>query len=80
MRPIHRIKVLQERYAMPEETGLMARAKLKQAVIKILTKIQAFHFYETIKRNKHCVIPLKSFIKGPTNMPTLGSADIKFSS
>ena len=32
-------------------------------MIKILTKLQAFHIYEKIKRNKHCVIPVNKFVK-----------------
>jgi hypothetical protein len=42
----------------------MARARLKQAGIKILTKLQAYHIYEKIKRNKNCVIPVDLFVKG----------------
>jgi Ca2+/Na+ antiporter len=41
----------------------MARAKFKRAVIQILTKIQAYHLYEKIKRNKLCVIPVNTFVK-----------------
>lgn len=41
----------------------MARAKFKRAVIKILTKLQAYHLYEKIKRNKLCIIPIKKFVK-----------------
>ena len=53
MRPIRKIKIREERFATPDNKALMFRAKFKQAVIKILTKIQAYHFYEKIKRNKH---------------------------
>ena len=41
----------------------MVKARMKQAVIKILTKLQAFHIYEKIKRNKHCVITVNKFVK-----------------
>jgi len=56
MRPIRKIKIREERFATPDNKALMFRAKFKQAVIKILTKIQAYHFYEKIKRNKHCIV------------------------
>lgn len=41
----------------------MIRARFKQAVIKILTKLQAYNIYEKIKRNKHCVIAVNKFVK-----------------
>lgn len=63
MKPIHRIKIREERFATPDNRSLMIRARFKQAVIKILTKLQAFHIYEKIKRNKHCVIPVTNFVK-----------------
>lgn len=63
MKPIHRIKIREERFATPDNRSLMIRARFKQAVIKILTKLQAFHIYEKIKRNKHCVIPVNKFVK-----------------
>lgn len=63
MRPINRIKIREERFATPDNRSLMVKARMKQAVIKILTKLQAFHIYEKIKRNKHCVIPVNKFIK-----------------
>lgn len=56
MKAIQKIKIREERFATPDNTSLMARARFKQAVIKILTKIQAYHIYEKIKRNKHCII------------------------
>ena len=70
MTPIQKIKIKEERFATPDNKQLMARARLKQAVIKILTKLQAYHIYEKIKRNKHCVIPVKQFVKNyhPINM------------
>ena len=69
MRPINRIKIREERFATPENRSLMAKARMKQAVIKILTKLQAFHIYEKIKRNKHCVIPVNKFVKDYHPMP-----------
>jgi hypothetical protein len=63
MRPINRIKIREERFATPDNRSLMVKARMKQAVIKILTKLQAFHIYEKIKRNKHCVIPVNKFVK-----------------
>lgn len=63
MRPINRIRIREERFATPDNRSLMAKARMKQAVIKILTKLQAFHIYEKIKRNKHCVIPVGKFVK-----------------
>jgi hypothetical protein len=63
MKPIHRIKIREERFATPDNRSLMIRARFKQAVIKILTKLQAFHIYEKIKRNKHCVISVNKFVK-----------------
>ena len=63
MRPIQKIKIKEERFATPKDPELMARAHFKQAVIKILTRLQAYHIYEKIKRNKHCIIPVKSFVK-----------------
>ena len=53
MKPISRIKIRDERFATPDDAGLMSRAKMKQAVIKILTKLQAYHIYEKIKRNRY---------------------------
>ena len=63
MKPIQKIKIREERFATPDNKSLMAKAKMKQAVIKILIKLQAYHIYEKIKRNKHCVIPVKRFVK-----------------
>lgn len=63
MKPIQRIKIREERFATPDNRPLMAKARMKQAVIKILTKLQAYHIYEKIKRNKHCVIPVNKFVK-----------------
>jgi hypothetical protein len=63
MRPIQKIKIREERFATPDNKSLMAKARMKQAVIKILIKLQAFHIYEKIKRNKHCVIPVTKFVK-----------------
>jgi hypothetical protein len=63
MKPINRIKIREERFATPDNRSLMVKARMKQAVIKILTKLQAFHIYEKIKRNKHCVIPVNKFVK-----------------
>jgi len=40
----------------------MARARLKRAVFLILTKLQAYHLYEKIKRNKKCIIPIKNYM------------------
>lgn len=48
MKPITRIKIGDERYATSDTKKLMARAKFKKAVIKILTKLQAYHLYEKI--------------------------------
>ena len=53
--------------------SLMVKARMKQAVIKILTKLQAFHIYEKIKRNKHCVIPVNKFIKDYHPVPKTDS-------
>jgi hypothetical protein len=39
MKPIDRIKVREERFATPDNPKLMARARLKRAVIKILTML-----------------------------------------
>ena len=57
-------------FANPDDRGLMVRARLKQAVIKILIKLQAYHIYEKIKRNKNCIIPISKFIRDyhPVNM------------
>lgn len=63
MKPINRIKIGEERFATHENKRLMARAKFKRAVIKILTKLQAYHLYEKIKRNKLCIIPIHKFVK-----------------
>ena len=63
MRPINRIKIREERFATPDNRSLMVKARMKQAVIKILTKLQAFHIYEKIKRNKHCIVPVSKFVK-----------------
>ena len=64
MRPIKSVKIKEERFATPNDKKLMAKARLKQAVIKILTKIQAYNIYEKIKRNKYCIIPVSKFVKG----------------
>lgn len=69
MKAIQRIKIREERFATPDNKQLMARARLKQAVIKILTKLQAYHIYEKIKRNKHCVIPVNKFVKDYHHIP-----------
>lgn len=63
MKPINRIKIREERFATPDNKVLMAKAKLKRGVIKLLTRLQAYHIYEKIKRNKHCVIPVQKFVK-----------------
>ena len=63
MRPIQTIKIREERFATPMDKKLMAKARLKQAVIKILIKLQAYHIYEKIKRNKYCIIPVSKFVK-----------------
>ena len=39
MKPIQKIKIREERFATKDNKSLMARARFKQAVIKILTKI-----------------------------------------
>lgn len=39
MKPIHRIRIREERFATPDNRSLMIRARFKQAVIKILTKL-----------------------------------------
>lgn len=39
MKPITRIKIGEERFATHDNKKLMARAKFKRAVIKILTKL-----------------------------------------
>ena len=36
---------------------------MKRAVIKILTKLQAYNFFEKMKRNKKCIIPVNKFVK-----------------
>lgn len=64
MKPIHSIKIQDERFATPDDKFLMAKARWKQAVIKILTKLQAYHIYEKIKRNKYCVVPVARYVKG----------------
>ena len=69
MRPIKRVKLRDERFATPDNKQLMARARMKQAVIKILTKLQAYHIYEKIKRNKYCVIGVDKFIDLYHNVP-----------
>lgn len=66
MKPIQSIKIADERFATPDDKFLMAKARWKQAVIKVLTKLQAYHIYEKIKRNKYCVIPVARFVKGYT--------------
>jgi len=48
MHPINRIKIRDERFATPDNRPLMARARLKRAVILILTKLQAYHIFEKI--------------------------------
>lgn len=63
MKAIQRVKIREERFATPDNRSLMARARMKRAVIKILTKLQAFHIFEKMKRNKKCVIPVNKFIK-----------------
>lgn len=54
---------MEERFASAKDYKLMARARFKQAVIKILTKIQAYHIFEKIKRNRTCIIPVNTFVK-----------------
>ena len=66
MKPIQSIKIADERFATPDDKFLMAKARWKQAVIKVLTKLQAYHIYEKIKRNKYCVIPVARFVKNYT--------------
>ena len=39
MKPIQRVKIMEERFASAKDYKLMARARFKQAVIKILTKL-----------------------------------------
>ena len=63
MKPIQKIKIRDERFATPDNKSLMAKARMKRAVIEILIKLQAYHIYEKIKRNKHCVIPVTKFVK-----------------
>lgn len=63
MKPIQKIKIREERFATPDNKSLMAKARMKRAVIKILIKLQAYHIYEKIKRNKHCVINVTKFVK-----------------
>jgi len=63
MKPINRIQIKEERFATPDNKKLMIRARFKKAVIKLLTKLQAYHLYEKIKRNKQCVIPLSKIMK-----------------
>jgi len=63
MKPINRVKIGEERFATQDNKKLMARAKFKRAVIKILTKLQAYHLYEKIKRNKISIIPIHKFVK-----------------
>ena len=31
-----------------------------------MTKLQAYHIYEKVKRNKYCIIPVAKFVKGHT--------------
>ncbi len=71
MRPIRSVKIKEERFATPNDKKLMAKARLKQAVIKILTKIQAYHIYEKIKRNKYCIIPVSKFVKDYKKLSSL---------
>ena len=69
MKPIQRVKIREERFATPDNTSLMARARMKRAVIKILTKLQAYNFFEKMKRNKKCIIPVTRFIKDYHSAP-----------
>jgi len=39
MKPINSIKIREERFATPDNKKLMARARFKRAVIKVLTKL-----------------------------------------
>ena len=39
MKPINRIKIREERFATPDNKSLMAKARMKRAVIQILTKL-----------------------------------------
>lgn len=39
MKPINSIRIQDERFATPDDKFLMAKARWKQAVIKILTKL-----------------------------------------
>jgi hypothetical protein len=68
MKAIQRVKIREERFATPGNTSLMARARMKRAVIKILTKLQAYHFFERMKRNKKCIIPVTKFVKDYTKI------------
>jgi predicted MPP superfamily phosphohydrolase len=63
MKPLNRVRIAEEKYATPDNRRLMIRAKFKRAVNKILTKLQAYHLYEKIKRNKLCVIPMSKIMK-----------------
>ena len=63
MKPLNRVKIAEEKFATPDNKRLMIRAKFKRAVNKILTKLQAYHLYEKIKRNKQCTIPLSKIMK-----------------
>lgn len=68
MKPIQKIKIREERFATPDNRELMAKARFKKAVIKILTRIQAYHLYEKIMRNNMCIIPLKKFISNEKSL------------
>jgi len=57
----------------------MAKARLKQAVIKILTKLQAYHIQEKIKRNKYCIINIGDFVKGYSNNKNYQNSTLKMS-
>lgn len=63
LRPFKKVKIGDERFATPNDIGLMSRARWKHAIIKILVKIQAYHIFEKIKRNKYCQIPISKYIK-----------------
>ena len=79
MKPISRIKIGEERFATKENKKLMARAKFKRAVIKILTKLQAYHLYEKIKRNKLCITPIYKFVKDYQPIGRESQQETKFS-
>jgi hypothetical protein len=62
LKPFKKVKIGDERFATPNDTALMSRARWKHAIIKILVKIQAYHIFERIKRNRYCQIPISRYI------------------